>query len=238
MYHVVRTMSSLHRQLRNELAARIDAREFEPSDRLPAERQLAEQFGVARSVVRQALAALARDGRIVSAYPRGYRVLGPRIPWLPRLRPLSDEPWDVEVMDVLQTTANTRDEAELRIDVGAPVVVRPFTLHGAITHEPWAFALATYPIEAFDDDAHPLLLGFDFVTDEELARAGGRRIVGHHERVRARFTTPEEGETLRLDDPAIVLEVSRTAHTTTSPLGTLRVAALADRFDIDYRTDV
>ena len=231
-------MQSLHRQLRDELAARIDDREFEPGDRLPAERQLAEQFGVARSVVRQALAALARDGRIVSAYPRGYRVLGPRIPWLPRLRPLSDEPWEVEVIDVAQTTANARDAAELGVDAGDPVVVRPFTLHGATSHEPWAFALATYPLDAFDDDAHALLLGMSFVTDEELARAGGRRIVGHHERVRARFTTREERETLRLDDPAIVLEVNRTAHTTTTPLGTLSVAALADRFEIDYRTDV
>src|SRR5215218_7613536 len=108
-------MHALHRQLRDELAARIDAREFEPGDRLPAERQLAGEHGVARSVVRQALAALARDGRIVSAYPRGYRVLGPRIPWLPRLRPLADEPLDVEVIDVMQATANERDAAELAI---------------------------------------------------------------------------------------------------------------------------
>src|SRR3954469_19836317 len=231
-------MQPLHRQLRDELAARIDDGEFEPSDRLPAERQLAEQFGVARSVVRQALAALARDGRIVSAYPRGYRVLGPRIPWLPRLRPLSDEPWDVDVIDVAQTTADARDATELGIDVGDPVIMRPFTLHGAITREPWAFALATYPLEAFGDDAHALLLCPSFVTDEQLALAGGRRIVGHHERVRARFATPAERETLELDDRVIVLEVNRTAHTTTTPLCTLRVAALADRFEIDYRTDV
>src|SRR3954471_4230899 len=121
-------MEALHRQLRDELAARIDAREFEPGDRLPAERQLAAEHGVARSVVRQALSALARDGRIVSAYPRGYRVLGPRIPWLPRLRPLAEEPWEVDVIDVAQTTANVRDAAELGLDVGDPVVVRPFTL--------------------------------------------------------------------------------------------------------------
>src|SRR4051795_437383 len=124
-------MQPLHRQLRDELAARIDAREFEPGDRLPAERQLAAEHGVARSVVRQALAALARDGRIVSVYPRGYRVLGPRIPWLPRLRPRSDEPWDVEVIDVVQTTATARDATELGIDVDDPLVLRPFIVHGA-----------------------------------------------------------------------------------------------------------
>jgi DNA-binding GntR family transcriptional regulator len=124
------------------------------------------------------------------------------------------------------------------IEIEDPVIVRPFTLRGASTREPWALALATYPLHAFDEDAHPLLLGFGFVADEELARVGGRRIVGHHERVRARSTTPEEREILRLDDLAIVLEINRTAHTTTTPLCTLHVAALADRFEIDYRTDV
>ena len=69
---------SLHHQLRHALAARINACELAAGDLLPAERQLAEDFGVARSVVRQALAGLARDGLIVSDYPRGYRVLGPR----------------------------------------------------------------------------------------------------------------------------------------------------------------
>ena len=231
-------MEALHRQLRDQLAERIDAREIAPGDRLPAERELAEHYGVARSVVRQALAALARDGRIVSAYPRGYRVLGPRIPWLPRLRPLSTDSYDVDVIDVIQTTANTRDASELALDAGDPVVVRAFTLHGTTTHDPWAFAVATYPLQAFDLDAHPLLLSMNFTTDEELAHAGGRRIVGHHERVRARFTSHGERETLQLDDTAIVLDVTRTAHTTTTPLGTLRVAALADRFEIDYRTDV
>ena len=37
------------------------------------------------------LAGLARDGLVVSAYPRGYLVLGPRIPWLSRLRLLSSK---------------------------------------------------------------------------------------------------------------------------------------------------
>src|SRR3954449_9725358 len=118
---------SRHHQLRNALAARINARELAAGDLLPAERQLAKDFGVARSVVRQALAGLAHDGLIVSAYPRGYRVLGPRVAWLPRLRPLPREPWTVDVIDVAQAEANERDAAELDIAIGAPVVVRPFT---------------------------------------------------------------------------------------------------------------
>src|SRR4051794_23720787 len=190
---------SLYRQLRDALAARIDARELAAGDLLPAERRLAQDFDVARSVVRQALAGLAHDGLIVSAYPRGYRVLGPRIAWLPRLRPLSEEPWTVDVIDVAQAAAHEGDAAELAVAIGAPVVVRPFTLRGARSGEPWAFALATIPLTAVDEDAHALLLGFDFVTDEEIARASGRRIVGYHERIRARPVAADERDALGLD---------------------------------------
>src|SRR5438034_4135988 len=133
--------TSLHKKLRADLAARINGGELQRGDRLPAERELAEQFGVARSVVRQALAGLARDGLVVSVYPRGYRVLGPRIPWLPRLRPLRDEPWDVELIEVARAPANARDAAALSLDVGDPVVVRPFELRGARSGEAWALAL-------------------------------------------------------------------------------------------------
>jgi hypothetical protein len=58
--------------------------------------------------VRQALAGLARDGLVVSAYTRGYHVLGPRIPWLTRLRLLAHEPYDVEMIDVHETPLRNR----------------------------------------------------------------------------------------------------------------------------------
>lgn len=42
-----------------------------PGDPLPGERQLAEQWGVARMTVRQAIAALAREGLVRSIHGRG-----------------------------------------------------------------------------------------------------------------------------------------------------------------------
>jgi DNA-binding FadR family transcriptional regulator len=76
------THQQLAQNVRAVLAARIAGGELQPGDRLPAERELSAEFGVTRTVIRQALAGLARDGMIVSAYPRGYDVLAPRIPWL------------------------------------------------------------------------------------------------------------------------------------------------------------
>ena len=95
----------LHKNVRAALAARIAGGELQPGDRLPAERDLSAEFDVTRTVIRQALAGLARDGMIVSAYPRGYDVLGPRIPWLSRFRLLTDEPWDVEIIDTAMRPA-------------------------------------------------------------------------------------------------------------------------------------
>jgi DNA-binding GntR family transcriptional regulator len=228
----------LHRKLSLDLAGRINRAELRPGERLPAERELAEEFGVARSVVRQALARLARDGLVVSLYPRGYRVLGPRIPWLPRLRPLQDEPWHVEVTDVASAAANERDAAALSLDVGDPVVVRPFELRGAHTGEPWAIALATYPLDAFDDDTRAALLDAYFIVDDDLERVSGRRIVGYHERVRARLPTAGEAESLRLDDMVAVIVMTRIARTTINPLSKLEIVARADRFEVDYLIDV
>src|SRR3954454_5013780 len=164
MYHMVSTMyAPLHKNVRAVLAARIAGGELQPGDRLPAERDLSAQFDVARSVIRQALAGLARDGMIVSAYPRGYNVLGPRIPWLSRFRLLTDEPWDVEIIDTALRPATTEDADTFRITTNDPVIVCPFELRGADSREPWAVGLATYPLDAFNDAARSLLLDSGFV---------------------------------------------------------------------------
>ena len=54
----------LYFTLKNVLVSRIRSLEFPPGSRLPAERQLAEGYGVSRITVRQALQALTRDGLV------------------------------------------------------------------------------------------------------------------------------------------------------------------------------
>ena len=228
---------SLHRKLRHDLAAGINSGELRPGDRLPSERDLVDQYGVARSVVRQALAGLARDGLVVPAYPRGYHVLGPRILWLPRLRPLADEPWDLEHIDTMRTHASDRDASELGIAPGEPVVVRPFELRGRDSGEPWASGITTHPLNGFNDAAEELLLSHDFIDDDTLERVAERRIIGYHERVATRPPTDDERTTLDLGSFAPVLVFSRVTRTTTTPLGSLSLAARPDRFEVDYLID-
>jgi GntR family transcriptional regulator len=224
----------LHKTVRSTLAARIAGGELRPGDRLPGERDLSAEFDVARSVIRQALAGLARDGMIVSAYPRGYDVLGPRIPWLSRFRLLTDEPWDVEIIDTALRPPTPDDVTTFRLDPDDPVIVCPFALRGAQHQQPWALALATYPLNAFDDETQALLLDSGFIDDDELERVSGRRLVGYHERIAARLPTPEEADRLDLAPTDPVLTLARTARTTTTPISRLSITARTDRLEVDY----
>jgi GntR family transcriptional regulator len=58
-------------QIEDALAARIGGGELRVGDRLPAERELAEQLGVSRGTIRQALDALAARGLVERGVGRG-----------------------------------------------------------------------------------------------------------------------------------------------------------------------
>jgi DNA-binding GntR family transcriptional regulator len=227
----------LHKKLRYDLAARINAGELRPGDRLPSERQLVARHGIARSVVRQALAGLARDGLVAPAYPLGYRVRGPRMLWLPRLRPLADEPWDLDHIDTTRSHAGNRDAAILGIAPGDPIVLRPFELRGRNSGEPWATGMTVHPLDDVSDAGRELLLSQDFIDDDELQAVAERRIIGYHERVATRPPTDDERRALDLGSFASVLVFTRVTRTTTTPLGSLALAARPDRFEVDYLID-
>jgi len=54
----------LYRQITEQIIRLIDAGEYKPGDRLPAERELAVQLSVSRPTVREALIALEVEGRV------------------------------------------------------------------------------------------------------------------------------------------------------------------------------
>ena len=60
-----------HERLRDFLAGQIAAGRLRPGDALPTELQLAEQLGIARSTVRQAMASLERDNLVRRVHGKG-----------------------------------------------------------------------------------------------------------------------------------------------------------------------
>jgi GntR family transcriptional regulator len=63
--------TSVAHQVARDIEADIDAGRIAPDTRLPAEPELAEQYGVARLTVRRAIAQLRERGKVVTVHGRG-----------------------------------------------------------------------------------------------------------------------------------------------------------------------
>ncbi len=73
----------LYRQIADQLRQLIDSGEFAVGDRLPTERELADQLGISRPTIREALIALEVEGRIRIRVGSGiYVTARPRAPVL------------------------------------------------------------------------------------------------------------------------------------------------------------
>lgn len=68
----------LYRKIARQLSSLIAAGEFAPGQRLPAERELAQQLGVSRPSVREALIALEIEGKIEVRVGAGVFVVAPK----------------------------------------------------------------------------------------------------------------------------------------------------------------
>ena len=104
----------LYRQIADQLRGLVDAGEFAPGSRLPAERELAMQLGVSRPSVREALIALEVEGVIEVRMGSGIYVL-------PREAQAAAARTDVEGDGPLETIrARQLVEGELAASAAAP----------------------------------------------------------------------------------------------------------------------
>lgn len=70
---------NLHTQVEQRILRQIQSGEFKPGDQIPPETELAEQLGVSRPTVRQALSQLAADGYLVRIKGKGSFVTEPKL---------------------------------------------------------------------------------------------------------------------------------------------------------------
>lgn len=69
----------LYYQIKEAIKADIEQGTLKPGDQLPTETELADQLGISRSTVRQALLSLAREGRVYRRRGKGTFVSEPKI---------------------------------------------------------------------------------------------------------------------------------------------------------------
>lgn len=121
----------MYDQLRQLIIDRIRDDALQPGDPLPGEHGLCEQYGVSRTVVRQALAQLEHEGAVERIKGKGTFVARPRtseslVHTLVGLYDEVDRRGGHVHSDILQHETSTADAdiaAALEIDEGAPVVV-------------------------------------------------------------------------------------------------------------------
>jgi GntR family transcriptional regulator, transcriptional repressor for pyruvate dehydrogenase complex len=70
-YQPVRPRERLYQEIVDQIQAQVQTGRLSPGDRLPPERELAEQFGVSRTAVREAIKSLAEKGLVTVEVGRG-----------------------------------------------------------------------------------------------------------------------------------------------------------------------
>jgi GntR family transcriptional regulator len=198
-----------HLQIERALARAIDRGGLAPGDRLPAERELAERYGVSRMTLRQALGALEQRGRLVRTKGRygGTFVAAPKLE-LTGTSALSDQlrglgvAAGARVLSAIERDAEP-DEALLGRRVYAIERVR------LANGEPVALERGAYAAEAFPGLLDGPLDGSLYEQiraryDEVPARA--------HERLEPALARPDEARALGIEPGAPVMLVERTAY--------------------------
>ncbi len=208
-------------QIANYLRDRIAEGELRPGDEVPSERQIAEEFDVARPTATRALATLRSwglvesrpgSGTFVRAQPQLYRRARDRYAQSRATgRAYTSGEWS-EIVAAELVPATEDAASALGIDAGSAAARRRRVIydHGG----PVEVATSWFTSEVAG--RAPRLLERDRIREGTLAyveEATGRRGRLARDRQTARLATPEEAATLRLgEDPAAVLLIHHVTY--------------------------
>lgn len=225
----------LHRRLSGELRAQILGRALAPGAQVPTEAELQERYGVSRSVVRQALAALEQEGLVERRRGRGttVRERGELHRLVQRVPGLSTQVADggvhvgTQVLDL-----GTEPASEATRVLGSGQVLRLRRLRSA-GGEPLAVIETWLPAGLGDLTVEELT---DVSLHATMQGRFGTRIVAGSRQVRAVGADSETADLLRvpLGAPVLLLEGTSTDEAS-RPVEVFRTWHRADRvvFDIN-----
>ena len=107
---VIGRRANLAERIAAKIRNQLDSGELKPGDRLPTEQGLGRIYGVSRTVVREAIAALRADGRVVARQGSGVFVVEP--PSQSAFSLLSIEPGKISsIIETLEMRAAVESEA-------------------------------------------------------------------------------------------------------------------------------
>jgi GntR family transcriptional regulator len=198
-----------HTQIEAALETAIDRGRLSPGDRLPAERDLAERYGVSRMTLRQALGALEQRGRLVRSKGRygGTFVAESKLE-LTGTAALSDQLRGLGLAagaDVLSAVERDAEPGEAQLGPRVYAIERVRLANG----EPVALERGAYSVDAYPGLLDEPLEGSLY----ELIRTMYDEVpVRAVERLEPGLASPEEAEALGIEPGAPVMLVDRTAY--------------------------
>ena len=245
------------RTIERDLRRKIESGELAVGDKLPSERNLAEQYGVARNTAREAIRLLAEQGLVTIRHGSGVTVRGKarllRFGAERYARTLRQEtglsPFRAEVSrqgreasvdcrSIARISPPAEIAERLLIDPETETVVRRENWYYAddepmqvgVTYAPWSIVEGT-PVA----DSTQMGKGSLYARFEER----GHAITTIREEVTARMPTPDEAKGLRIPDAVPVLEVTHTGiDQNGAPFEVTIFTMRADYNGLDYRMPV
>lgn len=244
----------LYQRIANDLRERIRTGRYAEGDKIPAERELIDEFETTRPTVRAALELLTFEGWIYSDRPRGtfvrkrpplrvrsrrhYRYVVPGETTSPFARDAEREgkrpDWDFETT---HEPASAEVAERLGVDVGDEVARTEYLFKAddepvmlSTSWEPLALTRGT----RIEDPEGPgritgVIARFDAI---------GIRIERVVERVGARAATTGERERLRMDKGIWLVTIRRVQYAGAMAVETTDIAIPADRYVLEYDVPV
>jgi GntR family transcriptional regulator len=221
---------SKHEAIRDELRHMV--LELAPGDPLPAERVLAERWGVARMTVRQAIAALSREGLVLTLHGRGNLRAPEPLQLRVRLGSFADairehhlEPTTMPIECVVDEKPPVPVANFLGLNGRPATRVRRLRLGDDV---PLALERAWFPTDLVADltEEHLASSLYKYLADRGLLPDSGDETVI--------AGLPDDDEVRRLDIPSSrpVLRLVRRALTRDKPIEYAEAVFPADRYEL------
>ena len=227
-------------QVKEVLFRKINSGELKAGDSLPSQSELCDQFGVSRTVIRQALNELENDGRIIQHKGRVAQVKEPKITgrMLERLSGTYQDIIDIGYVPINQVlkqhVIKARKWLSRRLDINIGEKIIEIKRLRYVNHEPFVLIISYIPY-----DLAPKFAEIDLTKKSllsELEKEYGITIASSRRSIETRCATENEARLLEIEKGSPLLIIETVSYMENGrAMGTTRSLFRGDRarFDVD-----